>query len=170
RKIFALHLLFKDVFQVQLERMGADFKFYTTEGFQSRLAMDETVDFKYRLHNHPGEAYSFRLDGYGKSVVICTDLEHGEEIDPEVVEFCKGADLLVHEAQYTSEELQARRGWGHSSFEQAIRVAERAGVDKLYITHHDPDHDDPFLAKIEKQCQRRFANCFLAREGQEVFV
>ena len=159
-----------EYFPVQLENMGADMRFYTNEEFQNVLNLDGNIKFQYRKHNHPGGAYSYRLDGYGKSLVICTDLEHGETIDPEVVKFCKNADVLVHEAQYTDEELIKYRGWGHSSFKQAIEVAERANVKKLYITHHDPDHDDDFLQEIERKCQNRFSNCFLAREGDEVLI
>ena len=80
----------------------------------------------------------------------------------------EGADLLIHEAQYTSEELKDKKGWGHSSYEQAIQVAEMAGVKQLAITHHDPDHDDEFLTKMEKKCQQRFKDCFLAREKMEI--
>ena len=102
--------------------------------------------------------------------MICTDIEHGNSILPEIVEFCKGADLLVHEAQYTSEELESHRGWGHSSYDQALEVAEKAGVKTLAITHHDPEHDDKFLTKIEKECQKRFSNCVLARENMEIVI
>jgi ribonuclease BN (tRNA processing enzyme) len=87
---------------------------------------------------------------------------------PEIVEFCKNADLLVHDGQYTPEELDDHPGWGHSSYLQAIEVAERAGVKQLAITHHDPEHDDAFLTKVEKECQSRFHNCFLARENIEI--
>ena len=159
-----------EYFPIQLDNMGADMRFYTSEEFQDVLHLDKTVEFKYRKHNHPGGAYSYRLDGYGKSVVICTDLEHGESIDPGVVDFCRGADVLVHDAQYTDEELPNHRGWGHSSFGQAIEVAEQAGVKQLYLTHHDPDHGDEFLLDMEHKCQTRFANCFLAREGDEVYI
>lgn len=159
-----------EYFPVQLNNMGAELLFYTDEQFQQVLHLDTQVTLQYRLHNHPGGAYSYRLDGYGKSVVICTDLEHGEDIDPEVVEFCRGADLLIHEAQYTDEELSQRRGWGHSSYNQAIEVAKRAKVKQLYITHHDPDHDDNFLQKMEAECQEKFPNCFLAKEGQVVLI
>lgn len=159
-----------EYFPVQLDEMGAKMNFFTTEEFQKALCMDDQVHFSYHTLNHPGGAYGYRLDGYGKSVVICTDLEHGKQIDPAIVDFCKGADLLIHEAQYTDEELAQHRGWGHSSFNQAIEVAERAGVKQLYMTHHDPDHEDDFLLNIEKECQLRFPNCFLAREGEEVFI
>ena len=80
------------------------------------------------------------------------------------------ADLLVHDAQYTAEELQKRRGWGHSSFDQAIQVAEMAGVRRLAFTHHDPGHDDEFLERIEKLCRERFPNAVLAREGMETSI
>jgi len=101
-------------------------------------------------------------------LVICTDVEHGEQIDPRLVELARGADLLVHDAQYTAEELQKRRGWGHSSFDQAMDLAEMAGVKHLALTHHDPDHDDEFLDRIEKLCRERFPNTVLAREGLEI--
>ena len=78
----------------------------------------------------PGGAYSFRIERKGKVLVICTDVEHGEQIDPRLVELARGADLLVHDAQYTAEELQKHRGWGHSSFDQAMQVAEMAGVKR----------------------------------------
>ena len=119
-------------------------------------------------HNHPGGAYGFRIERNGKVLVICTDVEHGKQIDPGVVELARDADLLVHDAQYTADELQTRLGWGHSSFDQAMQVAEMAGVRRLALTHHDPDHDDEFLLRIEKLCQARFANAVLAREGMEI--
>jgi ribonuclease BN (tRNA processing enzyme) len=101
-------------------------------------------------------------------LVVCTDVEHGEEIDPRLVELARGADLLVHDAQYTAEELQKHRGWGHSSFDQAMQLAEMAGVKSLALTHHDPEHDDDFLNRIEKLCRERFSNTVIAREGMEI--
>ena len=120
--------------------------------------------------NHPGGSFGYRVEDKEKSLVVCTDIEHGNSVLPDIVEFCKDADLLVHDAQYTNEELQTHRGWGHSSFDQAIEVAERAGVKKLVITHHDPEHNDAFLAKIERECQKRYLNCVLAREGMEIIL
>ena len=170
-----LHRVFKqqmqsEYFPVEFDKMGAQMCFFTTQEFQEALCLDRKVQISYYRHNHPGGAYSYRMDGYGKSVVICTDIEHGEGIDSGMVDFCKNADLLVHEAQYTDDELASHKGWGHSSFNQAIAVAEKADVKRLYITHHDPDHDDDFLEKAEQECRSRFPNCTLAREGSEVFV
>src|SRR6266699_1620268 len=117
-----------------------------------------------------GAQFGFRIERNGKVLVICTDVEHGEEIDPRVVELSRGADLLVHDAQYTAEELRTHRGWGHSSFDQAMQVAEMAGVKHLAMTHHDPEHDDDFLLRMETLCQRRFPNSQLAREGMEIVL
>ncbi len=158
-----------DYFPVPLDKMGASFEFMQPDvstGIFGRLHIKVTAN----RHNHPGGAYAYRLEHEGKILVFCTDIEHGETIDQNTVELCKGVDLLIHEAQYTNEELEARRGWGHSSYEQAIQVAEMAGVKQLAITHHDPDHDDEFLLKMEKQCQARFPNCVLAREKMEIEV
>jgi phosphoribosyl 1,2-cyclic phosphodiesterase len=157
----------QEYFPVPLEGMGATFNFLQTN--QDELKVNDT---KVRVikQNHPGDSYGYRIEVDGQVVVICTDIEHGNAVLPEIVEFCKNADLLVHEAQYTSEELESHRGWGHSSYEQAIEVAERAGVKKLAITHHAPEHNDAFLAKMEIECQKRFPNCVLAREYMEIIL
>jgi phosphoribosyl 1,2-cyclic phosphodiesterase len=105
----------------------------------------------------------------GKVMVFCMMLNMATH-DKNVVKLAEDADLLIHDAQFTDEELKKRRGWGHSSFSQAIEVAEKANVKMLALTHHDPDHDDSFLRKMEKKCQERFKNCFLAREKMEIEI
>lgn len=169
KNIFELQMQ-PEYFPVPLDKMGAEFNFFTAEEYQSELEIDGNVGFKYRLHNHPGGAFSYRMEAMGKSFAICTDVEHGEDIDMNVVAFCKDVDLLIHDAQYTDEELHSHRGWGHSSYSQAIEVAKLANVKQLIFTHHDPDHNDDFLEKMEAECQQLFPNCRMAREGMEIFV
>ena len=154
-----------EYFPIPLDKMGAKFSFLQVEA--DELEINE-AHIRVIKQNHPGGSYGYRLEDDGQSIVICTDLEHGEKVLPEIIDFCEGADVLVHEAQYTDEELGSHRGWGHSSYSQALEVAEKAGVGKLAITHHDPDHDDSFLLRIEEACQARFPNCVLAREGMEL--
>ena len=103
-------------------------------------------------------------------LVYCTDIEHGERIDPRIVALARDADLLIHEGQYTPEELPRYRGWGHSSWTQAVEVAEQAKVKRLIITHHDPDHNDAFLCDVEKKCQARFPGAVFARGKMEVVI
>lgn len=152
-------------FPVALDNMGCHFNFLE---YNDNSAVHQNATIRSIRQNHPGGSYGYKLETGGITIVICTDIEHGDEINPEIVEFCKGADLLVHDAQFTSEELTRRKGWGHSSYEQAMEVAEKSEVKQLVMTHHDPDHDDEFLKKMEIVCQDRLKNCALAREGMQI--
>ena len=170
RKFTGLHDIFATqmqevYFPVALENMGCRFNFLE---YDDNSAVHRGTKIMAVKQNHPGGSYGYRLETEGVSMVICTDLEHSNGIDENIVEFARDADLLVHDAQYTSEELVDRKGWGHSSYDQAIEVAERAGVSQLIMTHHDPDHDDEFLRTTEKICQDRFKDSALAREGMKI--
>lgn len=153
-------------FPVQLENMGAqiDFRKYDSNTVVGeRGALVSVIDV-----NHPGGCIAVRFQFKEKSVVFCTDVEHPSGIDDNVVKLAMNADVLIHDAQYTDEELKTHKGWGHSSFSQAIEVAERAAVKHLILTHHDPDHDDKFLRKMEIKCQQRFKDLLFARDNYEV--
>jgi phosphoribosyl 1,2-cyclic phosphodiesterase len=169
REIFEVQMQ-SEYFPVQLGHMGATFEFLQIEDASRHFTGINNVDtiVTTQRHNHPGGAYSFRIERNGKVVVVCTDVEHGDQIDPKLVQLARGADLLVHDAQYTAEELPKRLGWGHSSFDQAMELAEMAGVRDLVLTHHDPEHDDEFLKRVENLCRERFPNVVLAREGMEI--
>lgn len=155
----------KEYFPVSIDKMGANFFFHQEP---VNTIIENHIKIKAVKHNHPGDAYSYRIEDESGVLVFITDVEHGEEIDQSLVELARGADLLIHDAQYTPEELPDKKGWGHSSWEQAIMVAEQAGAKLLALTHHDPDHNDEFLHHVEKQCQDRFQDCFLAREKMEI--
>jgi phosphoribosyl 1,2-cyclic phosphodiesterase len=167
RDIFATQMQ-EEFFPVPLDGLAAEIDFWEP-GFTSHTSA-YGIKVTIVKHNHPGGAYSYRIEEEGKVLVYCTDIEHGESLDPAIVELAQGADLLLHDAQYTPEELPGKQGWGHSSWEQAIEVAELAGVKRLALTHHDPDHNDSFLEQVEKECQARFPECFLTREGVEIEI
>jgi len=156
----------RDCFPVPLEKMGAKVVFWQPE-VPSFTAMSG-VQVHAARHNHPGGAYGYRITEGTKTLVYCTDVEYADGIDANVVSLARDADLLIHDAQYTTEELAQKKGWGHSSWEQAAEVAERAGVKRLALSHHDPEHDDAFLQQLERECCARFPNSFFAREGMEI--
>ena len=158
----------EEYFPVQMDAMGAHFEFYSYG--EKETIYGAHVTSIPQFHKFRGGSYGFRLDDESVSVVVCSDLEHLDGIDETIVDFAKGADLLIHDGQYTAAEYEKYRGWGHSTWEQAVMVAQKAGVKKLIITHHDPDHDDDFLDEVEKQCQQLFPNSLLAREGMELNV
>jgi len=165
--IFATQMQ-RDYFPVSMDKMGATLVFWQTD--LSIFTAPSGVTVTASKHNHPGDAYSYRIVEGKTTLVYCTDVEHVGGIDPKVVALCRNADLLIHDAQYTPEELKDKKGWGHSSWEQAVEVAAQAGVKKLALFHHDPEHNDAFLMNIERECQRLFSEAFLAREGLEIEI
>ncbi|MBU0559316.1 MAG: MBL fold metallo-hydrolase [Bacteroidetes bacterium] len=157
----------QEYFPIPLTEMGAKIQFLRKRDHILETEFATVITTK---HTHPGSAYSYRIESDGKIVVFCTDVEHVNGLDKRIVKIAQGADLLIHDSQYTPEELKTHKGWGHSSWEQAIHVAEEANVKELILTHHDPDHDDEFLKKMEKQCKDRFKNCMLARDRMSVEI
>jgi phosphoribosyl 1,2-cyclic phosphodiesterase len=154
----------QEYFPVSLDQMGATFAFQEP-GESFVYGPTRVISYK---HHHPGGAYTYRIETGGKVLVFCTDIEHADGIDPNIVKLSTEADLLIHDAQYTPEELKHKKGWGHSSWEQAIEVARQAGVKRLALTHHDPDHNDEFLLRVEEECQRHFPQVVLAREKMTI--
>lgn len=115
---------------------------------------------------HPQGGVSYRLGVGDRTLVIGTDREHGNaRADQAFLDFCRGADILVHDAQYTPKELAAHQGWGHSTWAQAAQVAEQARAQRLILTSHDPNHTDDDIDRIVRQAQRRFPNTQGAAEG-----
>lgn len=157
-------------FPVAMDTMGARFNFLLLENNSQIFTPPDGIPVKITAleHNHPGGAYSYRYERGGYAIVFATDIEHGEVINEDVVALARDADILVHDGQYSKEELAHKKGWGHSSFDQAVEVGIRANVKQLLITHHDPAHDDSYLRDAERYCRRIFPRCTFAREGMVV--
>lgn len=125
---------------------------------------------------HPNGVVALRVEADGRSVVYATDTEHGlNGIDRRLVELADGTDLLIHDAQYRNEEYLGksgppRRGWGHSTFDEAVDAAVESGARKLALYHHDPARDDVGIDDIETASRQRFAGAFAAREGAELIL
>jgi phosphoribosyl 1,2-cyclic phosphodiesterase len=113
--------------------------------------------------NHPNGGYGFKLQEQGKTFVFLPDNELGfhHENGPgfaDFVEFCRDADLLFHDAQYTDAEYERTRGWGHSSYADAVRMACEAGVKRLGLFHHDPTRTDDDLDRQVECCREQLRN------------
>jgi phosphoribosyl 1,2-cyclic phosphodiesterase len=103
------------------------------------------------LH-HPNGATGYRIEHGGKSICYITDTEHREgERDKTIVELCRGADIMIYDSSYTDAEYESHRGWGHSTWQEGVRVADAAGVGTLAIFHHDPGHDDAFMDAVARE-------------------
>lgn len=105
---------------------------------------------------HPGGVTGYRIEGPGFVLAVLTDVEHGdEESDRSAREIARGADVLIHDAQYLPTET-GKKGWGHSTWEEAVSVAGDAGVDRLLLTSHDPNRTDDEVDAILASARRRF--------------
>ena len=116
--------------------------------------------------NHPGGATGYRIDYAGRSVAYLTDIElGGGAVDQAVLSLAKGASVVIIDATYTDEELPSYIGWGHSSWQQCVRLAKTAGAEKLCLFHHDPDHDDIIMDTIAADADAARPGTIVAKEG-----
>jgi ribonuclease BN (tRNA processing enzyme) len=150
--------------------------------------------------NHPILCLGYRFEYKGKSIVTAYDNEPFRNLfptDPEdpsydedaaregaaaareenekLLRFFQGADVLIHDGQYTAEEYKSHLGWGHSSFEHAINSANKARVKNLILFHHDPNRTDAQLEKLEEEYRKRVAGktsmrIMMAREGMTIIA
>lgn len=153
----------------------------------------------YQNVHHPGVTYGYRINVGDKNVVYISDNEclflnrsieqryqefnheeqqlfdamKKEEYDS-ALQFMQNADILIHDAQYTPEDYEKKRGWGHSCYIDTVNSAIDAGVKQLYLYHHDPNYDDERIDAIHADClriinERKAAlECHIAREGLKV--
>jgi phosphoribosyl 1,2-cyclic phosphodiesterase len=155
-------------FPVPLQIMGADLKFNDIEVGQSVQINDVLVENA--LLNHPGQAVGYRVSWRGHAAAYVTDTEHfPDHLDENVLFLADQADLLIYDATYTDEEYYSKQsskvGWGHSTWQEAVKIAKAANVKTLVIFHHDPLHSDDFLDQVGAEVAAAFPNSVMAREG-----
>lgn len=132
---------------------------------------DGAVNVKTCPLNHPNGATGYRLDYKGKSLAYISDTEHrADGSDADLVEFIRDADLMIYDAMYTPREYPHFIGWGHSTWEEALRLTRLANVKKTALFHHSPAHDDRTMAKIEKEASKADSRLFTARDGLKVEI
>ena len=116
--------------------------------------------------NHPNRATGYRAEYAGKSVCYVTDTEHHNgHPDENILALIRGCDLFIYDATYTDEEYPRYTGWGHSTWQEGVRLAEAAKVGSLVLFHHDPGHDDAFLDGVGAAAAQMRPGTVLAREG-----
>ena len=123
-----------------------------------------------RRINHPQGCLSFRVQNNGRAAVYATDNEPGAaNYDRGIRDLARGADLLIYDSQYSEKEIGTdKKGWGHSSWEEGVRICEDAGVKQLILFHHDPDSYDTLVDRLQEQARARFPNSRAAFEGLEI--
>lgn len=132
------------------------------------------ITVKTFANNHPNGGVSYRIEHEGRSCSYISDLEHHREPDTALATFVHGTDLLIYDANYTLLEYEgiagspARIGWGHSTWEEGIKLFHAANARRLAFFHHDPNRSDTELEEMEREVQKTEPDCFAAREGMVI--
>lgn len=154
---------------VALKRLGASVRFAHLDGKSGKGAERYGIRIRWCALSHPQGCIGYRLQSQKISVVLATDYEAGgAPQDKRFADFADGADVLLHDAQYLPEELPLRRGWGHSTWEQAVAVARQVKARRLVLTSHDPGRTDEEIDRIEASAKAHFPSTVAARPGLEV--
>jgi ribonuclease BN (tRNA processing enzyme) len=127
---------------------------------------------------HPGNTLGFRIQADGRTLVYIPDHQAPMDrstVPDAVLSLCNGADLLLHDAQYSDEEFEEKPDWGHSTVGYAVRVAAESGVRRLHLFHHDPSHTDRDVGALLRKARRaagarRLEEVTVAKEGATVVV
>jgi len=167
-------------FPITLEQLSASIRYHEVMEGEFTVG-DIRVTAQYL--NHPALTLGYRLEADGVAIVYACDHEPharqlavgaGEltDLDRRHVAFLAGADLVIHDAQYTADEYEAKRGWGHSTIEYAVEACRSVGVRRLALTHHDPTRNDDAIDRILASMRASPAaraspmEVFAAAEGQ----
>jgi phosphoribosyl 1,2-cyclic phosphodiesterase len=156
-------------FPIPLQIMSANLRFHDLEyGDEVRLG-DVTVATG--ALNHPGGAMGYRVSYGDLTVAYITDTEHlTTGLDRQVLKLIDRADVLIYDCTYTDAEYPSKIGWGHSTWQEGVKLALAAGVKQLVIFHHDPSHDDEFMDKVAIESAQAFPNAIVAQEGMKIVV
>jgi ribonuclease BN (tRNA processing enzyme) len=155
---------------------------------QARIFYQEACRSAFAYHSltiepipasHPNSGIGYKFSEGGKTFVFLTDneLDHrhpGGRDFADYVRFAAGADLLFHDSEFTEEEYQTKKTWGHSTYRAALNLALEAGVKKFGLFHHNQERTDEALDAIVEICRKIVAGrrssleCFAVREGMEI--
>jgi phosphoribosyl 1,2-cyclic phosphodiesterase len=155
---------------------------------QARISYQESCRSTFAVHSmtidpirasHPNSGIGYKFSENGQTFVFLTDNElthrHPGGLDfADYVRFAAGADLLFHDSEFTEEEYQAKKTWGHSTYRAALQLALDAGVKRFGLFHHNQERTDAALDEIVDKCRQIAAGqgssleCFAAREGMEI--
>jgi phosphoribosyl 1,2-cyclic phosphodiesterase len=116
--------------------------------------------------NHPDGATGYRVEYNGRSLCYVSDTEHVPgSLDRNILGLIAGADLVVYDCMYTDDEYRRYVGWGHSTWQEGIRLCKQARAKRMVVFHHDPDHDDDILDGIAHEVEKALPGSVVAHEG-----
>jgi len=156
------------MFPVPLDAMKAQLDF---DDFEAGDTFQLYPDVRVRTTalNHPNGATGYRIEHAGKAVCYITDTEHiPGQPDQNILGLIEGADVVIYDSTYTEEEFPEHIGWGHSTWNEGMRLCRDANVKQLAIFHHEPDHDDAFMERLEAEATAAWEDNLVAREKMQI--
>lgn len=160
-------------FPISLDQLGAKLTFKElSDGDKIDIG---DVSVKAAMVNHPGGSLSYRVEYRGKVFVYATDTEYHGALDDKFVRHVQGANCFIFDSTYTDDEYSGKtgkshEGWGHSTWQDAVRIAKAASAGRLVLFHHEPNHNDDFIEAMEAMAKKEFAGTIAAREGLELIL
>jgi len=134
-----------------------------------RIALKGGISVETIALNHPNGSVGFRFTSGDKTLVTVTDHEHGDPAyDRAIEDFVRGADVMIYDGMFDDSEYAAHVGWGHSTWQEGLKLADRAGVRVPVIFHHHPDRTDDDLDRYAEEAARRHPGALFARQGMDI--
>jgi phosphoribosyl 1,2-cyclic phosphodiesterase len=158
-------MMMAPLFPIPISVLGADISFHD---FRAGETLDPGSGIVIRTValNHPNGATGYRIEYAGKSLCYVTDTEHVPGTpDRNVLGLIDRADLVIYDSTYTDDEYPNHVGWGHSTWQEGVRLADAAKVKQLVVFHHDPGHDDATMDAIAAAAHEARPGTLVAHEG-----
>lgn len=137
-------------------------------GFQAGDSFDlfEGCRVKTYMLQHPAGCTAYRIEAEGKVLVYATDTEHAEgRPDLGLVAHMRDADLVIYDTTYTEEELPSKQGWGHSTWNEGVKLCQMAGAKRMALFHYSPDYNDDQVRAMAQAATQAWPGAFPAKEG-----
>lgn len=158
------------MFPVPLDAMRGDLRFEDFSAGDS-FTLGPDVVVKTSALRHPNGATGYRIEHAGVSFCYVTDTEHQPgQPDQGILALIEGADLVLYDCTYSDDEFPSKVGWGHSTWQEGIRLCRAASAQRLGIFHHDPDHDDAYMRGLAAAAKELWKGAFVVREGRSVLL
>ena len=162
------HMLNPIFWPVSIDDFKAKLNFYTID---DEIQISNSINIKTQIHHHPNGALSYKILSNDKIISYVTDCEYKTGTPSEkLIKFSYNSDLLIHDAHFTPEDLENHKGWGHSSWEQAIDMAKKSNSKQLALYHHSPNYNDTQIEIIEQKAKQVFSQTFAAKQGLVIYL
>jgi len=163
------HMLNPIFWPVSINDFKAKINFHNITNDEIKLS--DSITIKTQIHHHPNGAFSYKISSNDKIISYITDCEYRTGKPSEkLINFSNNSDLLIHDAHFTPEDLINHKGWGHSSWEQAVTMAQKSNSKQLALFHYSPNYNDTQVQVIEENAKQVFKQTIAAKQGLVIYL